>query len=271
METPTSKKGICTDEELLKKIKASIRNPPNPMMVAKKSKNVLIQPHNYRRYYALNKEGYNPTPTLPPQVSNHGKEHIYKNFYGCTIIIHKQMAEVINLWHSQQYHLIPSTNPTQINARIDTISKDMEEVCTKALKKLLAHTGGSSDFIPLTRRKEEIGIWGDEHIDAIPPEKIIQDTVFKKVYPDKTEFLGIANVKQYIKNRAIENLAPEIAQELHKLHKKVSEIPQEISPLKALKLRITKPCQVLEYPHIVNQLSESEKEDLSKYLFGCGI
>jgi hypothetical protein len=58
---------------------------------------------------------------------------------------------------------------------------------------------------------------GEEVIDSIPRETIIHDTVFKKVYPEGVEFIGGKGIepgsrmKNYLKNRAVEDIAPELA------------------------------------------------------------
>ena len=90
---------------------------------------------------------------------------------------------------------------------------------------------------PIVWERAEEMIKGDEFIDRIPRNLVLHDTVFKKVYPDETEFLtrkgGEASlyVKNYIKNRALEEVAPAIVAELSRLHELVEV---RIDPVEAL-------------------------------------
>ena len=68
-------------------------------------------------------------------------------------------------------------------------------------------------------------IKGEEYIDSIPTNCIIHDTYFKKVYGDGIELKQTeakedpgVHIKHYIKNRIIEDITPEIAQELNKIN-----------------------------------------------------
>ena len=62
--------------------------------------------------------------------------------------------------------------------------------------------------------RHEDAIKNEDFIDNLDPSMIIHDTYFKRVYPDNIEFKNPAFVKTYIKNRVIEDLAPEIKNEL---------------------------------------------------------
>lgn len=73
---------------------------------------------------------------------------------------------------------------------------------------------------PKWQRYEDF-IKGEEYIDKLPAGLIFHDSVTKKVYGDGVEFIKsgendepVLKVKNYLKNRAVENIAPEIAQEL---------------------------------------------------------
>jgi len=65
-------------------------------------------------------------------------------------------------------------------------------------------------------------IKGEEFIDNIPPETIIHDTFFKKVYPKGIEFIQTKkkeeptiHLKNYIKNQSIKKREPIIAKEIN--------------------------------------------------------
>lgn len=61
--------------------------------------------------------------------------------------------------------------------------------------------------------RKEIGL-KDDKLQQISPKILIHDDVFKKVYEKETEFYDEVYVKNYISNRALEDLSPFIAQEL---------------------------------------------------------
>ena len=71
--------------------------------------------------------------------------------------------------------------------------------------------------------RQEDWIKGEEYIDNLPRETIIYDSVFKKVYPTGVEFVSgkgtetTGNIKNYIKNRSLEDFSPLIASEINKL------------------------------------------------------
>ncbi len=209
-------------KEYIKKITDPIfkrvlkEQPTNPMRGSTNKIIRLIQPHNFRRYFTFSKTTYNPA--IPYSKKNYNSEHHYTNFYGCMIIIRKKSAEVINLWHQKQWRLLEAQSINEINDRINEIKQEMEETTVKALKKFVIINGGDSDFIPIKKRETEIGIHGDDYLDKIPPEMVIHDTYFKKVYKEKVEFIGEESVKSYIQNRAVESIAPEIAQSINSLH-----------------------------------------------------
>ena len=65
--------------------------------------------------------------------------------------------------------------------------------------------------------RHEDWVKGEEFIDRIPRGLVIHDSVFKKVYEEGVEFVGgkgvpgVGEVKRYLKNRVVEDFAPEIA------------------------------------------------------------
>ena len=123
----------------------------------------------------------------------------------------------------KQVHLLEGNTIDNINARIDEIKQDIKKRLTDTL------TGFSSQFnlsLPFKKPswvRHENWIKGDEFIDRIPRECIIHDTVGKKVYAEGWEFTGgkgqepTAYIKNYIKNRAIEDIAPDLAESFNQL------------------------------------------------------
>ena len=96
---------------------------------------------------------------------------------------------------------------------------------------------------------------GEDYIDKIPKEVIIHDTIFKKVYGEGIEF-GVTGeptvkLKTYIKNRAIEDIAPEII-------KSINEVFIHTQPLKHLKMT----CKSVQ--DIINNKDLCEKQHIQK-------
>jgi hypothetical protein len=67
-------------------------------------------------------------------------------------------------------------------------------------------------------------IKGESYVDSLPREVVIHDTVFKKVYAEGIEFTQSGEreppgvrVKNYIKNRALEDLSPELVEAFGRL------------------------------------------------------
>lgn len=198
------------------KVDNSKGNAINPMRGTEQTIKRLIQPHNFRRYFNFEKTTYNPTQ--PYHEKNYNSEHHFIDFYGCTIIIRKNKAEVINNWHKKQWRLIEATSDKDIQVRIEQIMKEMEDTCINAMQKFILINGGKSDLRPIEIRKAEIGIHGDSYIDKLPKDLILHDTYFKKVYDEKLEFIGEAALKNYISNRALENFNPELVAVLNGLY-----------------------------------------------------
>jgi len=196
-------------------------HPPNPMRGGRVHlKTLLIQPHNYRLYFNFNPTSFNPQKLRKVglvgfnySLKNYNSEHHLDNFYGCRIVVRKKRVEVINKWFEKQWKVITGT-PEELKSRVDDIQKDMDNKCIEALKKMVSITGGSTDY-KIIKRRGEWGIHNDEYLDKIPEDQIIHDTVFKKVYPNKTEFYDPVHIKNYVSNRAMEEIAPDVAEELN--------------------------------------------------------
>ena len=87
-----------------------------------------------------------------------------------------------------------------------------------AVKVFIKKYGGRAYFEAREWIRNEDGIHGEDFLDKIPKDIIIHDTYFKKVYQDHIEFKSPTFMKNYISNRAIENIAPEVAKEIHDLN-----------------------------------------------------
>jgi len=131
-----------------------------------------------------------------------------------------------------------------INARIDEIKQNIKNRLNDTLKEFSRKFNLSIPFKKPIWVRHEIWIKGDEKIDNIPRETIIHDTVGKKVYGEGWEFAGgkeqepTAHIKNYLKNRAIENISPEIAASLNKLSLRFDTIGDRIIDMMNNRLKV---------------------------------
>jgi hypothetical protein len=174
------------------------------------------------------------------------------------------MVEVINLWHQKQWRLIEANSEKDINDRIDEIKKEMEDNCIKAITKFIDINSGVSNLIPIKKREPEIGIHGDDYLDKLPKSMIIHDTIFKKVYPDKTEVFGFTNTKNYITSRAKEDF---MLPELKEMKDEIKDMKRYIHPLKYLKMTCKSVQDIINNKETILLLNEQERKDLGYFTF----
>lgn len=237
-----TKKGSCkaSDTDLIYEIKEKVlkslkEDPSNHRMVGFEGKNkpfvFLWQPHNLRRYFDFSRVNFSTkkpsnhafeklktmVPTLDENYQitmvNHGSEAIIRGFMFCTIRVKKNQVEVINNFNDKQWRKISADNISQINERIDQVMKELGDWSLQVLKIFMSIHGGRSDFKVLNERCEH-GIHGIDFLDKIPAEMVINDTVFKKVYKQKTEFKDVGSLKNFVTNMSLKNVVPEITDEL---------------------------------------------------------
>lgn len=223
----------------------------NHRMVGKTDHNkpilFLWQPHNYRLYFDFNKDNFNPKKppnhTLRKYESmvaifntaytytplNYDSEHKYDNFMFCQIRVKKNQVEVINKWHNKQWRKVSAGSIADIDLKIDKVMDSLKNRSIEALKAFIDLHGGRSGYTILNERCEH-GIHGDDYLDKIPKELVINDTYFKKTYKKKPEFKKTTAIKNYITNRAIESIAPEISTEIGKLADVFSGLDSKLTP-----------------------------------------
>ena len=208
----------------------------NSMTTTKKVFKILWRPNNYRRELRVKikdnsaikkiQNHYSPTIDTTQQFSFnlHTKMISIKNYKGVTLQYGKNTLTAI--WSQNQIggvketFLIEAYNVDDFDKRIDMKKEEIRKRLDSALFSFAKQFGLRLRFeVPVWKRSEN-WIKGEEFIDSIPKEVVIHDTYFKKVYPKGVEFKSgageepLASTKNYIKNRAIENVAPVIAEEL---------------------------------------------------------
>ena len=209
----------------------------NSMTTTKKTFSYFWRPHNFRRKISV-KEKDNSIYTrikgtisklhMELNINPHTKLISIKKFkpnitiqYGRNTLTAIHCQDIIN--GEKQGWLIERNSINEINDRINEIKEEIEKRLDNALKEFSHQFTLSLPFEkPVWSRYEDF-LKGEEYIDKIPRECIIHDTFFKKVYGKGIEFKKVSqeeptvHLKNYIKNRAIEDIAPEIANTLSQL------------------------------------------------------
>lgn len=235
----------------------------SPVWVGKQGQPVLkrkIQPHNYRLYFDFDKSSFNPTRAGFDFKNHNSEAHLQDLMNGCKIIIRKTTAEVINLNSDGRYILIQANTLQEIDDRVIEVTNFLDSQCIDALKEFIRMYGGFSSYEFKRSPMQENGIKLDEYIDNIPERLVWKDFPFsKKVYKDKTEIYTIQHTRNYLKNRAIENIAPEIAEE-------ITELRKENNLLLWIKSQIHKISDLFNCEKDVRRLSQDEKTELENFL-----
>jgi len=167
-------------------------------------------------------------PQFPMELNfnSHTKVISIKNFMGITIQYGKETLTGIYsqniIGGNKETFLIEADNIEDVEERLNQKKEEIRIKIDKALssfcqmfKILLPHA------LPVWDRYED-WIKGEDYIDKIPRETIVHDTYFKKVYGSGIEFKNtgaegeepVTHMKNYIKNRAVEDIAPQIAEEI---------------------------------------------------------
>jgi hypothetical protein len=123
---------------------------------------------------------------------------------------------------------IEANNIEEIHQRIDERVEAIKQKCLKVAKKVIECYGGKADYNKAIWLRHEDAIHKE---DWIPDEAIIHDTHFKKVYPTQVEMKSPAFIKNFYSNRVVEEIAPQIAQEISQGNKSIKELENVIVSL----------------------------------------
>jgi hypothetical protein len=189
-----------------------------------------IRPNNYRRLLnikLLNESGIKSILTTPLSKRD-PQNHIIDvaNYRNSGISLQVCKNNLIGIY-SQVYsngkkywYKIERDTDEEINQVIEAKKEEIKEKIDNAMLMFCEEFKLNFRFEKASWLRSETAIHGDDYIDRIPRELIIHDTIFKKVYKDDLEFKSgkgeepIVHLKNYITNRAIEKISPEIAREL---------------------------------------------------------
>lgn len=241
---------------------------------------VMFRPHNYRLFFDFNRSGFQPpekegviepiggvgsgyqniVSSIEYKKNNHGKEDSFTNYYGCRIVVKKTKIEINPVKWTEKTHSIKITTPEDINAQVEGICGELTKHCLDTLKCFIEDFGGSSSFT-IQNSQEELKILREEKIDLIPRRLKFHADLVKKVYNEQNvEFKDPLSVVNYLQNRAIENVAPEIAKSINHL----AEVLQH--PLVVLKSKINNYNDLIRYKETIASLNEKDRLELSLWI-----
>ena len=245
METKNKKKRYVSNKVIREIVKEITKVPQadisRSMTTTKTTFKIFWRPNNYRRQIKVKEKNNSTIKKIESTISAiqhltfsyepHTKMVSVKNYAqnknhkGITIQYGRNTLTAI---YSQniiagvkEIFLIEANTIDDLEEYINNKKKDIEKYINKALNQFIKEFKLSIPFTKPEWSRYEDFIKGEEYIDKIPREVIIHDTYFKKVYGEGIEFKNsgrgeepTVHLKNYIKNRAIENIAPAIADEL---------------------------------------------------------
>lgn len=196
----------------------SMTPPPKPF-------SILWRPNNYRRQIKVSPRNESSIQNIKTALgySPHPQNKIIsiKNYKGITLQYAKSNITGIfsqNIINGvKEIYLIQANSIDALNERISQKKQDIHSLIDNAVMGFIQAFNIKIEG-PLKWSRYEDFVKGEEYIDKLPREVIIHDTYFKKVYGQGIEFMGkeepTVHMKNFIKNRAIESIAPEINNEL---------------------------------------------------------
>lgn len=219
------------------------------------TKKVFYKPHNYRLYFDFNPASLtNPKPTPKGWIYKgivNGTERLY-TYRLFNIRVKKTQVEVQN----KDNRWFPVELSTDSKKQIQDIINKKDEQCIRILKSFIYHFKGFSEFKILNRHSED-KITSEDSIDLIPIKQKWHTDTAKKVYNEpNVEFSSPAFASNYISSRAVEDIAPEIAEAI-----------REVNPLQALKSKVSKIDDIFVHKELVAKLSENDKREYEDWIF----
>jgi hypothetical protein len=193
----------------------------------------FIRPNNYRRIINIKfiKESGIKSILTTPLAKQNSQNHIIDipNYRSTGISLQVCKSKLIGIY-SQVYsngkkywYRITRDSDEEINKVIEAKKEEIKDKIDSALKMFCEEFNLGFRFENPIWLRSETAIHGDDYIDRIPRDLIVHNTIFKKVYKDDLEFKSgkgeepVVHLKNYITNRAIEKISPEIAKELSEI------------------------------------------------------
>lgn len=216
------------------------------MTTTQKPISILWRPNNYRRQIEVktkSNSGIKKIKTTIPSttIAEHTKIVSIKGYtQNITIQYGKNTLTAIysqnRIGGVKEIFLIEAPTLDDIDKRIAEKKKEIQDKLDKALNMFSKRFKLAIPLrLPVWSRYEDF-IKGEEYIDKIPREVIIHDTYFKKVYGKGIEFIKAkdeeptVHLKNYIKNRAVEEISPLISDSINKIGNDFDNFNKKVLP-----------------------------------------
>ena len=208
------------------RVKAAIPQEPklDSMIPPKKHVVIVWRPHNYRRQIEIKERSDSTLKKVESAIGVSAAKNkllFVKNYEGSNVTIMYGRRSLTGIYRGLFYYKITRDNLDDLETAVFEKRKDIAARIDSVISKFSAlFKIGVPAARPKWSRYEDF-IKGESYIDSLPQDLIIHDTIFKKVYGEGIEFKSsiehkapVVHMKNYIKNRAIEDISPQIATEL---------------------------------------------------------
>ncbi|MCD4759796.1 hypothetical protein K8R33_02830 [archaeon] len=278
---------------------------PSSMTTTEKKFRIVWRPNNYRRQMEV-REG---TKTLKTTITTHYSCHLpmtkeekpkvnytphtnilsIKN-YNPQITIQYGKNTLTGIWSQRvidgkkQVFLLEGNNIEEVTSLLikhkEKIERKIDAALIEFAKKFKIKYPYSS---PKHTRSEDM-IKGEEYLDNLPSDMVIHDTYFRKVYKNQVEFKSgkgeehsAIRVKNYIKNRCLEDITPKITDQLILLNQKydmnidvtnrlVEQLDLHLSVLKGIDTSFKTFNSLLNKKIVVEKLIGQTQKGLNKWI-----
>jgi len=224
-------------KEILKKVSIASKGKIKDTMSVGVVLSFFWRPNNYRLLIPFSNKGFKPTPlskpTFPMELkwSNYNSK-VTTRINGITLMRDKNSITAIwslKEFNKKVWYKLSGNSLRDIQEHIDYKVLEIENRCMDAIKVFVKKYGGRAYFEARKWLRNEDAVHGEDYLDKISKDTIIHDTYFKKVYSDHIEFKSPTFMKNYISNRAVENIAPEIAKEISDLKGVFTKLNESIN------------------------------------------
>lgn len=223
-------------------IKKAMSLPECGFSPSSKVKKILWRPNNYRLKIPIKKgSSGNVQATLLPSLNfqwnfkRRGMAVLRVNERITLICQPNSITGIYSLKDAEghkQWHAVETEAEGAFIAWLEGKVKDIEQL----LRFEIAKHGLPLDYSAAVWIRHEDGIKNEEFLSTLPAELVLHDTYFKKVYREETEFKSPEYVKNYITNRAIERISPEISRELAEIKAQLQPAASNMAPAPPLNM-----------------------------------
>jgi hypothetical protein len=197
---------------------------PDSMTTPKKPIKLLIRFNNYRRQQQIKVYKDSTIQKIKSAIPCNYIERtklLFVSEYKPQITLMVGKNTITGIWSQKiingekQAYVLEADNLEEVDKWFNEKKEWIEGSIDIAIKEFITAFNFELEgkFNPIEKRKE-IEVKGEEYIDNLPEELILHDTVGKKVYSSGFEFKNEIYAKNYIKSRAIEDISPQIQEQL---------------------------------------------------------